>query len=282
MNLLQTLFQPLLPQHCLSRFAGWMARCKQPWLKNRLIKNFIRNYQVDMRLAVKESPNDYSHFNDFFTRALKPEKRPIAPGAGAIVSPVDGTVSQLGDIHEGQLIQAKKVNYSLSALLGGSNELASQFQQGKFATFYLSPKDYHRVHSPCEASLREMIYVPGRLFSVNKQTSNQLPQLFVRNERVITLFTTPAGPMAVVLVGAMLVASMSTVWEGVITPSHSRQIRHWHYTENAISLTKGGELGRFQLGSTVIVLFSAKQMRWSDQLKLDKKVQFGECIGEMV
>ena len=282
MNLLQTLFQSLLPQHCLSRFAGWMACCKQPWLKNRLIKNFIHDYQVDMSLAVKENPNDYSHFNEFFTRALKPEKRPIASAPGAIVSPVDGTISQLGDIHEGQLIQAKKVNYSLQALLGGSSELASQFQQGKFATFYLSPKDYHRVHSPCEGKLREMIYVPGRLFSVNKQTTDQLPQLFVRNERIITLFTTPAGPMAVILVGAMLVASMSTVWEGVITPSASRQIRHWHYAENAVSLARGGELGRFQLGSTVIVLFSANQIRWSDSLVPDKKVQFGECIGQTV
>jgi phosphatidylserine decarboxylase len=280
-NLLQTLFQFLLPQHGLSRFAGWMAHCKQPWLKNRLIKNFIRDYQVDMSLAIKENPIDYSHFNEFFTRALKPEKRPISPAPRAIVSPVDGTLSEVGDIHEGRLIQAKKVDYSLQALLGGSSKLALQFQQGKFATFYLSPKDYHRVHIPCEGKLREMIYVPGRLFSVNKATTDQLPQLFVRNERIVTLFSTPAGPMAVILVGAMLVGSMSTVWGGVITPSSSRQIRHWHYTESAVYLAKGEELGRFQLGSTVIVLFSANQVHWSDYLIPDKTVQFGECIGEM-
>lgn len=278
---MQSLFQSLLPQHCLSRFAGWVAHCQQPWIKNRLIKNFIRDYEVDMSLAVKESPNDYSHFNEFFTRALKPEKRPIASEPGSIVSPVDGFVSQLGDIREGQLIQAKKVDYNLQALLGGSSELASQFQQGKFATFYLSPKDYHRVHIPCAGKLREMIYVPGRLFSVNPQTTAHLPQLFVRNERVITLFTTSVGPMAVILVGAMLVASISTVWEGVIAPNTSRQIRHWHYTENAVSLSKGEELGRFQLGSTVIILFPAHSIHWSESLKPDNKVQFGECIGQM-
>ncbi len=278
---MQTLFQSVLPHHSLSRFAGWIARCQQPWIKNRLIKNFIRDYQVDMSLAVKENPHDYSCFNEFFTRALKPEKRPIAPETDAIVSPVDGSISQFGDIQEGQLIQAKNINYGLQTLLGGSSELAAQFQAGKFATFYLSPKDYHRVHSPCKGSLREMIYVPGRLFSVNAQTTEQLPQLFVRNERVITLFTTPVGPMAVILVGAMLVANISTVWEGVIDPAASRQIRHWHYTERAVSLSKGDELGRFQLGSTVIILFSAERMQWSNQLRLNKQVRFGECIGQM-
>lgn len=265
----------------LSRFAGWVARCEQPWIKNRLIKNFIRDYQVDMSLAVKENPNDYKHFNEFFTRILKPEKRPIAPGARAIISPVDGLVSQLGDIREGQLIQAKKVNYNLQALLGGSSELAVQFQQGKFATFYLSPKDYHRVHSPCEGRLCEMIYVPGRLFSVNPQTTEHLPQLFVRNERVITLFKTPAGPMAVILVGAMLVASISMAWEGVITPAGAQKIRHWYYTDNVVSLSKGDELGYFQLGSTVIILFSAHRIQWNEAIKSNKKVQFGECIGQM-
>ncbi|WP_126322176.1 archaetidylserine decarboxylase [Candidatus Rickettsiella viridis] len=279
---MRTLFQSFLPQHGLSRFAGWVAHCKQPWIKNRLIKNFIRDYQVDMSLALKESPNDYSHFNEFFTRALKPEKRPIDSGSEIIVSPVDGCVSQFGDIREGQLLQAKKINYSLQALLGGSMSLASRFQQGKFATFYLSPKDYHRVHSPFVGTLQEMIYVPGRLFSVNTETTEQLSQLFVRNERVICLFSTPIGPMAVILVGAMLVASMSTVWEGVITPAKTRQIRHWHYVENTVSLAKGEELGQFQLGSTVIVLFAANRMQWSDHLALQSKVQFGEGIGRVL
>jgi phosphatidylserine decarboxylase len=278
---LQTLFQFLLPHHCLSRFAGWVAHCQQPWIKNRLIKNFIRDYHVDMSLALKEDPNDYKHFNAFFTRALKPEKRVIASEPGAIISPVDACVSELGDIRQGRLIQAKKINYSLQTLLAGSNQLAAQFQQGKFASFYLAPQDYHRVHSPCDAELREMIYVPGRLFSVNTKTTAKLPRLFVRNERVICLFSTPAGPMAVILVGAMLVASISTVWEGVIAPSHFRQVRYWHYTKNTVFLSKGEELGRFQLGSTVIILFSAERMHWSAQLRLGSKVEFGQCIGWM-
>lgn len=279
---MHTLFQSLLPQRCLSRFAGWVAYCKQPWIKNRLIKNFIRDYQVDMHLALKESPNEYSHFNEFFTRALKPEKRPISSESDSIVSPVDGCVSQFGDIKKGLLIQAKKINYSLQALLGGSLKLASHFQQGKFATFYLSPKDYHRVHSPFAGKLHEMIYVPGRLFSVNTKTTDQLSQLFVRNERVICVFSTAAGPMAVILVGAMLVASISTSWEGVITPANARQIRHWYYNEHAVSLSKGEELGQFQLGSTVILLFAANRMQWSEQLMLQKKVQFGEYIGRVL
>lgn len=278
---MQTLFQFLLPHHCLSRFAGWIARCKQPWVKNNLIKNFIRKYRVDMSLALKESPDDYNNFNEFFTRALKPERRIIATGVKTIVSPVDACVSELGDITQGQLIQAKKIKYSLETLLGGSKELAAQFQQGKFATFYLSPRDYHRVHSPYDGELRQMIYVPGRLFSVNKKTTAELPHLFVRNERVVCIFSTFAGPMAVILVGAMLVATMSTVWEGVITPCSLRRIRHWHYTGNTVFLTKGEELGQFQLGSTVILLFSANQIVWSPHLKPDDQVEFGQSIGWM-
>jgi len=281
-NFLRTLFQSLLPQHGLSRFAGWIARCQQPWVKNRLIKNFIRDYQVDMSLAVKENPHDYRHFNDFFTRSLKPEKRPIASEAEAIVSPVDGCVSQCGDIQEGQFIQAKGMTYSLEALLGGCKQSARHFQQGKFATFYLAPKDYHRVHSPCDGKLREMIYVPGRLFSVDPQATAHLPGLFVRNERVINLFTTPAGPMAVILIGAMLVASIRTVWEGLITPSTASTIRHWHYTEHAVFLAEGAELGQFELGSTVILLFSADRIAWSNTLVIEQQVQFGQRIGDIL
>lgn len=279
---MQTLIQSLLPQHCLSRFAGWVARCKQPWIKNRLIKNFIRDYNVDMSLALKENPHDYCHFNEFFTRSLKPEKRPIASELAAIVSPVDGCLSQFGDIHEGRLIQAKGVNFSLQDLVGGSKETALAFQKGKFATFYLAPQDYHRVHSPCDSKLCEMIYVPGRLFSVDSRTRACLPGLFARNERVISLFSTPAGPMAVILVGAMLVASISTVWGGVITPPALKNIHRWHYTEDKVSLAKGEELGRFQLGSTVILLFSANHIEWLNELDVEKQVQFGQIIGRFL
>lgn len=276
-------YQSLLPQHGLSRLAGWIANCKLPWIKNRLINGFIRHYHVDMSLAIEENPAHYINFNHFFTRALKPEKRPIAQDPKDIVSPVDGVISQIGDIRQDKLIQAKKINYSLPALLGGSTKLAAQFAGGRFASFYLAPKDYHRVHAPYAGELKEMIYVPGRLFSVNANTSHHLPNLFVRNERVITLFSTPLGPMAVILVGAMLVASIHIAWEGIISPS-ARHIYHWHYLDNKISLTKGQEIGYFQLGSTVILLFAENRIQWSihtDQL-LEKTVQFGEPIGHVL
>lgn len=276
---MHTRYQSLLPQHCLSRFAGWMANCKQTWIKNRLIHGFIRHYNVDMSLAVEENPANYINFNHFFTRSLKPEKRPISSNDADIVSPVDGTISQIGSIKENQLIQAKKINYNLQALLGGSAKIAAQFQGGKFATLYLAPEDYHRVHIPYSGELKEMIYVPGRLFSVDNQTANELPNLFVRNERVITLFSTPIGPMAIILVGAMLVGSIKTTWEGIIAPASKRHIYHWHYLDNKISLLKGQEIGQFQLGSTIIVLFAQNHIKWLTELS-GKKVKFGENIGQ--
>lgn len=278
---MHTRYQSLLPQHGLSRFAGWIANCKQTWIKNRLIHGFIRHYNVDMMLAQEENPENYINFNHFFTRSLKPEKRPISSNAADIVSPVDGTISQIGDIKQNQLIQAKKIDYNLQALLGGSAKLAAQFQGGKFATLYLAPQDYHRVHIPYSGELKEMIYVPGRLFSVDAQTTTELPNLFVRNERVITLFSTPIGPMAVILVGAMLVGSINTPWEGIIAPASKRHIYHWHYLDNKISLLKGQEVGQFQLGSTVIILFAPDRMKWLAHLS-GRKVKFGENIGETI
>jgi phosphatidylserine decarboxylase len=278
---LHTRYQSLLPQHSLSRFAGWVANCKQTWIKNRLIYGFIRHYNVDMSLALEENPERYINFNDFFTRSLKPEKRPISNHTSDIISPVDGTISQIGDIKENQLIQAKKINYNLQALLGGSAQLATQFQNGRFATFYLAPQDYHRVHMPYSGELKEMIYVPGRLFSVDKDTATDLPNLFVRNERVITLFSTPIGAMAVILVGAMLVGGINTAWEGTIAPASKRHIYHWHYLDNKISLVKGQELGQFQLGSTVIILFEANRIKWLTNLS-EKKLIFGECIAQAI
>jgi phosphatidylserine decarboxylase len=278
---LQTFFQNFVPHHLLSRLAGWIANCKQPRIKNSLIKYFIHHYGVDMSLALQEDPEYYQSFNDFFTRALKPEKRMITADPRAIASPVDGSISEIGSICKGQVIRAKQVDYNLQALLGGSNALASQFEGGNFVTFYLAPKDYHRVHSPCDGELSEMIYVPGRLFSVNPKTAERFPQLFVQNERIITLFQTLAGPMVVVLIGAMLVGSMSTVWEGVITPAAAQIIRHWHYNKNSVLLTKGQELGHFQMGSTVIVLFSANRVRWSSRLVTLSQTEFGQCIGWM-
>lgn len=274
-------YQSLLPQHSLSRFAGWIANCKQTWIKNRLIFGFIRHYNVDMTLALEENPEHYINFNHFFTRSLKPEKRPISTNIRDIISPVDGTISQIGDIKENQLIQAKKINYNLQALLGGSAKLAAQFHGGQFATFYLAPQDYHRVHIPYSGELKEMLYVPGRLFSVNAETTTELPNLFVRNERVIILFSTPVGPMAVILVGAMLVGSINSPWEGIIAPAPNRHIYHWHYLDNKVSLRKGEEVGQFQLGSTVIILFTPNRIKWLAELS-DKKVKFGECIGQTI
>ena len=272
-------FQSLLPQHTLSRIAGWIARCECVWLKNRLIRNFIRDYRVDMSLAVKENPTEYKHFNDFFTRALKPEKRPIASAETVIVAPVDGRVSQFGDIQQGRLLQAKGIHYSLCNLLGGSKTLAACFQHGKFATFYLSPSDYHRVHSPCAAQLNEMIHVPGRLFSVNEKTTLQCPGLFSNNERVINVLMTAFGPIAVILVGAMLVASISTVWAGtIISKTFPSVVQRYAYPDAAVMLEKGGELGRFQLGSTVILLFADQSITWAETFSTNKRVQFGEVI----
>lgn len=234
-----------------------------------------------MSLAIEENPQNYINFNHFFTRLLKPEKRPISNNKIDIVSPVDGIVSQIGDIKENQLIQAKKINYSLQALLGGSKKLAEQFQGGKFATLYLAPQDYHRVHIPYNGELKEMIYVPGRLFSVDTQTTKELPNLFVRNERVINVFSTPIGPMAVILIGAMLVGNINTTWEGAIAPASKRHIFHWHYLDDKISLLKGQEIGQFQLGSTVIILFTQNSMKWLDHLS-GKKVKFGENIAQTI
>ncbi len=271
-------YQSLLPQHGLSRFAGQIANCKQRWIKNRLIHGFIRHYNVDMSLALEENPNHYINFNHFFTRALKPEIRPILKNTHDIVSPVDGTISQLGNIRKNQLIQAKKINFNLQELLGGSTKIATQFLDGKFATFYLAPQDYHRVHIPYNGELKEMVYVPGCLFSVDDHTTKELPNLFARNERVITLFSTAIGPMAVILVGAMLVGNIHIAWEGNIVPTTKRHIYHWHYLDNKISLPKGQEIGQFQLGSTVIVLFAANHMTWLTELS-GKKVIFGQKIG---
>lgn len=274
--------QHLIPQHPFSRLIGWMINCRQPWLKNRIIDGFVRYYQVDMSCAIQPDPHQYPNFNSFFTRKLKPEARPIAEGSDLIVSPVDGTISQIGMIEEDSLLQAKGFTYGLQALLGGSAERVVPFKNGHFATLYLAPKDYHRIHMPFSGKLREMIYVPGQLFSVNGATTNGVPNLFARNERVVAIFDTAAGPMAVILVGAMLVASISTVWEGIITPVANQELREWRYSEQKIELRVGDEMGCFQLGSTVIVLFGPNAIHWDDTMHAGKQVCYGQAIGKKV
>ena len=276
------LSQYLLPHHLLSRLAGCIAECRQPWFKNTFTGWFARRYQVDMSEAQVEDLTAYEHFNAFFTRALKDDARPLAEAADAVLCPADGAISQLGPIEHGRLFQAKGHDFSLTALLGGDAERAAPFMGGQFATVYLSPKDYHRVHMPLTGTLREMVYIPGRLFSVNQTTAANVPGLFARNERVACLFDTERGPMAVVLVGAMIVASIETVWAGLVTPP-KRELKSQRYDAAArtpIVLEKGAELGRFKLGSTAIVLFGPEQMNWMEGLQAGSSVRMGQQLGQ--
>ncbi|QLH42071.1 MAG: phosphatidylserine decarboxylase [Coxiellaceae bacterium] len=278
LNKLQIFMQYLLPHHLLSRCIGWMANCRWPWVKNTFIKLFMWHYQVDLVLAEKSDPKQYANFNEFFTRALRQGARPIVMDNDAIVSPVDGTVSQLGMINVGTMIQAKGLDYQVQDLLGNA-PWATQFGQGQFINLYLAPKDYHRVHIPVTGILREMWYVPGKLFSVNPNTVAAVPNLFARNERVICLFDTVNGPMAVVMVGAMIVASISTVWAGVVAPGRSRAIMHWEYAGQNLQYERGAEIGRFLLGSTVIVLFADNQLTWDRHLAPGTNVHLGQAVG---
>lgn len=276
------LSQYLLPHHLLSRLIGCAAECRAGWFKNRLIGWFAKQYQVNMSEAQIEDLTAFAHFNDFFTRALKDGARPLDPTPGAVLCPADGAVSQLGKIEHGRIFQAKSHSFSLVELLGGDSERAAPFMGGEFATIYLSPKDYHRVHMPLAGTLKEMVYVPGRLFSVNQTTAENVPELFARNERVVCLFDTERGPMAVVLVGAMIVASIETVWAGLVTPP-KRTLKSVRYDEAArapVVLEKGAELGRFKLGSTAIVLFGAEQVQWAAELAANSSVQMGQRLAD--
>ncbi len=273
------LFQHLVPQHLLSRLVGKLAHSTRPWLKQVFIRRFIRRYGVNMAEARQVNAEDYACFNDFFTRELKPGARPLAPGEDHILSPADGVVSAIGDIKAGQLLQAKAHTFSLTQLLGGDEARAAEFENGRFATIYLSPKDYHRVHMPVTGTLREMVFVPGKLFSVNQVTADNIEGLFARNERVVCIFDTAFGPMAMVLVGAMIVASIETVWAGTVAPGPQPVAVDYRGGQPAINLEKGEEMGRFKLGSTVILLFGPGVMQWREQLDGLTPVRMGESIG---
>ena len=275
------LSQYLLPHHLLSRLIGCAAECRATWFKSRLINWFAKQYQVDMSEAAVEQLDAYEHFNAFFTRALKDGARPLDSSSDAVLCPADGAVSQLGKIEHGRIFQAKGHSFSVLELLGGDSARAAEFMGGEFATIYLSPKDYHRVHMPLAGTLREMVYVPGRLFSVNQTTAENVPELFARNERAVCIFDTERGPMAVVLVGAMIVASIETVWAGLVTPP-KRELKSTRYDAAArapIELTKGAELGRFKLGSTAIVLFGPEQVQWATDLTASSPVRMGQRLG---
>jgi phosphatidylserine decarboxylase len=268
--------QYLLPQHGLSRLVLAATRVRAAWFKNAAIRGFLKLFQVDMSEAIESDPYRYGSFNEFFTRALKPGARPVAAAADAIACPVDGCVSEAGAIDGDRLLQAKGRDYRLDDLLAGQ-PWAQRFQGGSFATIYLAPFNYHRVHMPLRGDLKETVYVPGRLFSVNGVTAQYVPRLFARNERVLTLFESAHGQFALVLVGALNVGSMSTVWAGDITPAARRVITPIPAPPTA--LDKGAELGRFNMGSTIILLFEPNRARWHSSVRAGAVVRMGQSLG---
>jgi phosphatidylserine decarboxylase len=268
--------QHVLPQHRLSRLVLSATRVRTRWFKNLLTRAFLTLFAVDMTEAIEVDPYRYASFNEFFTRALRPEARPIATGAAEIASPVDGTVSECGRIERDSLLQAKGRRYTLAELLA-QQAWARHFEDGSFATLYLAPYNYHRIHMPLRGCLIDTVYVPGRLFSVNSVTAQHVPRLFVRNERVLTLFEGDFGHFAVVLVGAFNVGSIATVWAGDITPAARRAVTHIPAPD--VVLEKGAELGRFNMGSTVILLFEANRVRWNLQLRAGTAVRWGQILG---
>ncbi|AJD49578.1 phosphatidylserine decarboxylase [Isoalcanivorax pacificus W11-5] len=275
------LLQYLVPQHLLSRLVGWCARSEIPWIKTTFINQFSNRFDIDLSEAVIEDPDQFASFNAFFTRALKDGARPIAPEADDIACPADGTISQLGKLRGSDVLQAKGQYYSVYELLGGDSALASEFSNGHFATVYLSPRDYHRVHMPVTGTLREMIYVPGKLFSVNAVTTRQVPRLFARNERAVCIFDTEQGPVAVILVGAMIVAGIETVFAGQVTPQPTEITRTRYDRVEPVVIEKGAELGRFMLGSTVVMLFPEGACDWEAGLGAESPVRMGQPLGKV-
>jgi len=277
---LAVLPQYVWPQRLLTVLAGRVAASKARWWVRRLIPWFIARYGVNMAEAGDPGPAGYTCFNDFFTRALRDGARPLAPAD--YVSPVDGAVIQCGTIEGDQLLQAKGHRYSTRALVGGDAALAARFDDGQYATLYLSPKDYHRIHMPCDGRLVRMIHVPGHLFSVNPTTARGVPSLFARNERVVCMFESARGPFVMVLVGATIVGSIATVWHGVVNPPRPGVVRDWRYDEGAITLRQGDEMGRFLLGSTVVLLFPRNTLRLHADWVPGRAARMGEAMAEPV
>ncbi|MGV3346828.1 archaetidylserine decarboxylase [Enterobacteriaceae bacterium LUAb1] len=276
--------QHMLPKKWLTELAGWGASKQAGPLTRIIINLFIWFYHVDMSEAQNPDTASYRTFNDFFVRPLRDDVRPITTNAGELIQPADGAISQLGAIEDSQIFQAKGHTYSLEALLAGNYLMADRFRNGSFVTTYLAPRDYHRVHMPCNGTLREMIYVPGDLYSVNPLTAASVPNLFARNERVICLFDTDFGPMAQILVGATIVGSIETVWSGTVTPPRDGIIKRWswpdEHEENAVVLQKGQEMGRFKLGSTVINLFAPGDITLNAQLTAGTITRLGQPLAQ--
>ncbi len=273
---LSILLQHALPKQLLTRVMGRFAGWEGGAVTQAAIRRFIARYGVDMQEAADPRAQAYATFNDFFTRALRPGVRPLADTA--FICPVDAAISQFGPIEHDQIFQAKGHSYSTTALVGGDAQLARQFDHGHFATLYLSPRDYHRIHMPCEGRLTRMIYVPGDLYSVNPLTARHVPGLFARNERVVCVFETAYGPFVNVLVGATIVGSMATVWHGVVNPPRTREVREWRYDGQDIVLGKGEEMGRFLLGSTVVMLFPKGVVTFNPDWAPTRPVRLGEAM----
>lgn len=273
--------QHIVPQGFISAIYGVLSHCRWVWFKNWAIKRFIRLYGINVNEAAQTEPTAYPSFHEFFIRELNPNLRPIDRDNNVIVSPCDGTLSQIGTIEQGTLIQAKGRHYSVNALLGGDHPMAEHFKNGRFATVYLAPKDYHRVHMPYGGTLRSVRYVPGKLFSVNPITAEHVECLFAKNERVVSVFDSPQGPFAVILIGAMIVGSISTVANGTLTPPRGKKVVQFDYPESSqrtIKLDKGDEMGYFSLGSTVIMLFT-DGLRWEQELAQHTRIVVGQRIG---
>lgn len=275
---LSVLPQYLLPKRALTQLLGRLANLQGGATTSAVIRWFIQRYKVDMSEALNPDPASYTSFNDFFTRELKIGARPLAQADW--ICPVDGAISQLGSIAGNQIFQAKGHHYSAQALVGGDAQLAEQFIDGHFATIYLSPRDYHRVHMPCAGKLLRMIYVPGDLFSVNPTTARGVPGLFARNERVVCAFEGPFGPFVMVLVGATIVGSMATAWHGVVNPPRPRKICEWNYSEQSIHLAQGEEMGRFLLGSTIVLLTPKSRLAFSTNWQAARPVRLGEAMAK--
>jgi phosphatidylserine decarboxylase len=274
----------VLPHQLLSRLIRSATRWRVRWWKDLLIQLFVHHFRVDMSSAQYPAASDYPDFNSFFTRALQPGVRPLPDAPQGIASPVDGCVSELGDISTDRLLQAKGRDYSLTTLLGGDAPRAAPFQGGKFVTLYLSPRDYHRIHMPVDGRLLETTYVPGRLFSVAPHTTRAIPGLFTRNERLVAVFETPCGPMAMVMVGAIFVSCMETVWDGVVNPSlgmapETRRFGAPEYPD--VELQRGAEAGRFNMGSTVILVYGPGQVDWSAEIRPGSAIRMGQRLGDM-
>jgi len=274
---LAVLPQYLMPKQLLTVLAGKFASARLGGLTTAVIRRFVARYGVNMQEAANPDIASYASFNEFFTRPLREGARPLADAD--FICPVDGAISQFGAIERDSIFQAKGHSYTTTALVGGDADLAAQFADGSFATLYLSPKDYHRIHMPCAGSLRRMIYVPGELFSVNPTTARGVPGLFACNERVVCVFDSEFGPFVLTLVGATIVGSMATVWHGIVNPPRVRSVREWHYDSHEVLLQKGQEMGRFLLGSTVVMLFPKDALNFNPEWEPAKAIRMGEAMG---